>query len=353
MKSKNKVTATKSNKLIDAGFFKNLNGLEIRIINLAISKLNPKRQIEQEKRFEFTVKEFMDFNQGLSLKTGDLYKNIKAAVKNLSSVWFEAETIEGYDKTEVSLITMRSYADGKGRFMIEFNDYAMPYLAEIKNNYTSILLENFGMLKSEYALKFYEIFSRWSFKGKYQITIDDLKHLLNVSKKYDRYNNFNLRVLSPALREINSKTNLNVDFKPIRTGREITHLEFVILDKSKAIESKSERPKFPHKNKYGNFVKLDRQSPKMSSVEYGNYARDCLKILEGYYEKIEDVTKEDLLHYWIFLAVNQSNRSKLGNKQTFIDELKKRGYKIVDCELVKVKKEKSQQITGFSEIAAT
>lgn len=63
----------------------------------------------------------MDFNQGLSLKTGDLYKNIKTAVKNLSSVWFEVETMEGYDKTEVSLITMRSYADGKGRFMIEFN----------------------------------------------------------------------------------------------------------------------------------------------------------------------------------------------------------------------------------------
>ena len=46
---------------------------------------------------------------------------------------------------------------------------------------------------------------------------------------------------------------------------------------------------------------------------------------------------KDLRFYWVFLAVNASHKSKLGTKKkTFVDELKKRGYKIVDCELVKI-----------------
>ena len=74
----------------------------------------------------------------------------------------------------------------------------------------------------------------------------------------------------------------------------------------------------------------------MSNHEYGVWAKDCLKILEGFYQKIEDVSNEDLLFYWIFLATNSSNKSKFGTKKNFADELKKRGYKIVNCALINV-----------------
>lgn len=334
-KNSNKITATKSNHLVDAGFFKKLNGLEMRIVNLAVSRLNPKRLISQERRFEFTVKEFMDCNSGLSLKTGDLYKNIKTAVRNLSTIWVEVEPLEGYDVTEISLLTRRSYEDGEGRFMIEFHEDAMPYLAEIKNNYTSLLLETFGSLKSEYSLKFYEIFSRWAFKGVFTVKVDDLRKLLGLGDLYPRFNSLNQRVITPALKEINVKTNLTVLVKGIRTGRIITELEFSIFDKSKAIAVEVKRPPFPHKNKYGKFVKLDKQNPAMSSAEYGNYAKDCLAILENFYSELATVTLEDLRNYCVFLETNASNRSKLGKKQDFIDELNKRGFKLINYELVK------------------
>lgn len=335
-KNTSKPISTKSNNLIDAGFFKKLNGYEMRIFNLAVSRLNPMRTFNQNRRFEFSVKEFLEFNSGITDQM-HAYENVKSAVLNLGKIWVEVDPIDGYDKTEVSLLTRRSYTQGKGSFMIEFHEDVMPYLVEIKNNYTSMLLDTFGSLKSEYSLKMYEILSRWAFKGCLSIKLDELKNLLDVVGMYDRYNNFSQRVLTPAVTEINAKTNLIVSVKPIRTGRAISELEFKIFDKSKAIpEEEPKRPKFPHKNKYGRFVKLDHQNPKFSSAEYGNWARDCLKILEDFYQKIEDVPKEDLLFYWIFLAGNESNKSKLGTKKTFADELKKRGYKIVECELVKI-----------------
>lgn len=331
-----KPISTKSNNLIDAGFFKKLNGYEMRIFNLAVSRLNPMRTLNQNRRFEFSVKEFLEFNSGITDQM-HAYENVKNAVLNLGKIWVEVDPIDGYDKTEVSLLTRRSYTKGKGSFMIEFHEDVMPYLAEIKNNYTSMLLDTFGSLKSEYSLKLYEILSRWAFKGFVSIKLDELKILLDVVGMYDRYNNFSQRVLTPAVKEINAKTNLIVSVKPIRTGRAISELEFKIFDKSKAIpEEEPKRPRFPHKNRYGRFVKLDRENPKMSSADYGLWARDCLKILEDFYQKIEDVPNDDLLFYWIFLAINASNKSKLGTKKIFADELKKRGYKIVECELVKI-----------------
>ncbi|MCQ9124710.1 hypothetical protein [Rodentibacter caecimuris] len=104
------------------------------------------------------------------------------------------------------------------------------------------------------------------------------------------------------------------------------------------VKTELKRPKFPHKNKYGNFVKLDRQNPKFSSHEYSLYAKDSLNILDCFYQKVEDVPNEDLLFYWIFLSVNQSHKSKFGKKQIFADKLRERGYKIVDCDLVKIDK---------------
>lgn len=331
------MVSTKSNHLVDAGFFKRLNGLEMRIVNLAISKLNPTRSLTQNRRFEFTVKEFLDCNSGVA-NYADIYDTVRNAVLNLGKIWVEVEPMEGYDKTEVILLTRRSYSKGKGQFMVEFHEDVMPYLAEIKNNYTSILLETFGALKSEYSLKMYEYLSRWKFRGGAKISVLELKGLLGISDKYPVFNDFKRYALAVGIKEINAKTNLSVNVKPIRTGRSITDLEFTIFDKSNSIEVKASRPKFPHKNKYGKYVHLDRKSPKMSSAEYGNYAVDCLKILEEHYKTLEDVTAEDLRNYWVFLSINASNRSKLGSKSTFIEELKKRGYKLVDCELVKLEK---------------
>ena len=159
--------------------------MEIRIVNLAISKLNPTRSLSQNRRFEFSVQDFLDCNSGIS-DHKNAYDNVKNAVLRLSNIWVQVEPLSGYDYSEISLLTDRSYTKGKGRFMIEFHEKAMPYLAEIRNNYTSILLETFGALKSEYSLKMYEILSRWAFKGLVSIKLDELKILLDVVGMYDR-----------------------------------------------------------------------------------------------------------------------------------------------------------------------
>lgn len=100
------------------------------------------------------------------------------------------------------------------------------------------------------------------------------------------------------------------------------------------------RRRLPYKNKFGKNVKLNKQNPQMSPHEYGEYARTCLAQMDEDYRSfsftISDIPNEDLLHYWVFLTVNQSNKSYFGKRSDFVKELHNRGYKILECELVKI-----------------
>ena len=134
--------------------------------------------------------------------------------------------------------------------------------------------------------------------------------------------------------EINEKSDLFVEYEPIKKGRKVTGIEFSITYEKPV----KKRPAFPHKNKYGTFVKFNAQDPKFSSHEYSVYAKDCLKILDDFYSELADVTLEDLVFYAKFLAVNQSHKSKFGKERNIWAELKKRGYKLSQYELVEIPK---------------
>ncbi|MGV2580591.1 UNVERIFIED_CONTAM: RepB family plasmid replication initiator protein, partial [Neisseria gonorrhoeae] len=234
------------------------------------------------------------------------------------------------------LIHKRSYFKKEGRFYIEFHDELIPYISELHDNYTKYKLINIGALGSTHAIRLYELCSQYRDTGWRQTSVEDIKSWLSISDKYPLFKDFKKRVLTPSINEINAKSDLLVDVEPIKRGRTIVALKFTIKSKKSAVKIEQKRPAFPHKNKYGKFVKLDTQNPKMSNAEYGNYARDCLKILEDFYSDLADVTTEDLRHYWVFLTSNASFRSKLGKRSDFLNELQNRGYKIVNCELVKV-----------------
>ena len=289
----NDLTVHKANNFVQASYSMTLD--EMRILALTLGVFNPKNP--SKRGFDFTVadfcKSFPDVNPDIA------YTQVRNAVLKISKRWVTLVDNE-HELTEVALIHKRSYFKKEGRFYIEFHDELIPYISELHDNYTKYKLINIGALGSTL------------------------------------FKDFKKRVLTPSINEINAKSDLLVDVEPIKRGRTIVALKFTIKSKKSAVKIEQKRPAFPHKNKYGKYVTLNRDDPRMSNHEYGVWAKDCLKILEDFYQKIEDVPNEDLLFYWIFLAGNASNKSKLGTKKTFVDELKKRGYKIVKCELVKL-----------------
>ena len=319
----NDLTVVKANSLIEASYRLTLD--EMRLLALTIGTMNPK---SEQQIFEFSVSEFV--NQFPDVNADRAYTQIKSAIERISERWVKTE--DEKHVTKFRWVSSQTYFKKEGRFKIALTNEIMPYLTQLKGQFTQYQLNHISGFSSVHAIRLYELFTQYKRLGERYISIEDLKKWLQLEDKYDRYNNLNQWVLLPALAEINEKSDLFVEYEPIKRGRKIVGIEFSITYEKPV----KKRPAFPHKNKYGKFVTLNRQDPRMSNHEYGVWAKDCLKILEDFYKKLEDVPNEDLLFYWIFLAGNASNKSKLGSKKTFSDELKKRGYKIVNCELVNI-----------------
>lgn len=327
--SKNLIVV-KSNNLVEASYKLTLD--EMRILLLTIGKIDPNVQ-NHRPDFEFTVAEFAErFNSDEK----SAYKQVQSAIDKLGGRWALVESTPKYDR-KVTFLTQQIYFKAEGRFKIILHEDLIPFVSDIKSKFTKYNLKYIANFNSFHSIRLYEILAQYRSTGWRDVSLTDLKEWLQIADKYDRWNNLKQWVLMPAVKEINAKSDLLVDFEIIRRGRAIVALKFTINTKKTATNIEQKRSAFPHKNKYGRFVKLDKQNPKMSSAEYGNYAKDCLKVLEDFYTKIEDVTIEDLRNYWVFLTSNASFKSKFGKRSNFIDELKKRGYKLIACELVKLK----------------
>jgi plasmid replication initiation protein len=327
----NELTISKSNSFVEASYSMTLD--EMRVLSLTLGVFDP---TNPKRGFDFTVAEFCKHFPEVNPDIA--YVQVQKAIRKISSRWM---TLQNDDRIlhEVAFVTDRVYFKKEGRFYIEFHEKLLPYIANLKARYTKYELVNIGAFTSTHTIRLYELCSQYKTVGEREIKLEELKDWLQVSDKYDRYNNFNQRVLEPSIAEINAKSDLLIKIEPIKRGRSIVALKFIIKVKKIVTKIERKRPSFPHKNKYGSYVKFEATNPKFSSNEYAKYAYDCLKILDDFYNDISDVTLDDLVNYAKFLAVNQSHKSKFGKEQSILVELKKRGYKLASYELKEIPKD--------------
>ena len=51
-------------------------------------------------------------------------------------------------------------------------------------------------------------------------------------KSYVNYKDFRVKVLEKAQTEINELTDINIEFEPIKTGRKVTSIKFIIEERN-------------------------------------------------------------------------------------------------------------------------
>lgn len=325
------MTVWKSNEIVEAGYRLSLG--EQRLILLSLGQLDS-RDLTQKHVILYAK----DFAKAWGVSDKTAIRDLKLASDRLFDRYITLKNDSKIKKFRW-IQSATQYLDGQGAVEFTFSDDILPFLFKLEHslgNFTKYELLNVSGFSSVYSFRLYELAVKMRRMTESKILVEELRRILQVDNKYPEYGEFKRCVISKSLKDINEKSDLLVDIDPIKRGRSIYALRFTIKQKqAQAVSKITKRPPFPHKNKYGKFVKLERTDPKMSSAEYGNYARDCLKILEDFYSNIEDVPNEDLRNYWVFLETNASNRSKLGKKQDFLDELNKRGFKLINCELVK------------------
>ncbi|GAD65161.1 hypothetical protein PA6_078_00070, partial [Aquipseudomonas alcaligenes NBRC 14159] len=83
-------------------------------------------------------------------------------------------------------------------------------------------------LSSFYAVRLYELMSQFLKLGQRECTLDQLRQMLDLGDKYQDVKNLRVRVLDPALKELNAGTDLAVTAEPRRQGRKIVGFSFTI-----------------------------------------------------------------------------------------------------------------------------
>lgn len=132
---------------------------------------------------------------------------------------------------------------------IEFNHRIMPYLIDLKNNFTQYAILDVMNLNSKYSVILYKWLSMnynqfdhykdGNYRTKAQlesyqnplITMTDLRHMTNTEKLYLDFRNFEKRVLKQAIQEISKETHFYVSYEKIKKERSVSAIKFFIKKK--------------------------------------------------------------------------------------------------------------------------
>ena len=220
----NQHLVVKHNDLIEAGYKLTLE--EQRLVLACISKIDSRPGAEVPDLITITASEYSELF-GLQMKHA--YSQLKEATSNL----YERDIrIKGKKKTERMRWVYRvAYSDGKGMVSLKFSPDIKPYLSQLNGMFTRYQLAHVARLKSPYSIRLYELLSQWRSTGERVIELGELRSLLELEDKYEKFNDLKKRVIQPAINELNRQTDLDITFDTQREGRSIARLLFLFTAK--------------------------------------------------------------------------------------------------------------------------
>lgn len=215
---------TQKNELVEAHHIDPLSVNEQKVVLTMISMIEPAD--DDLKTYLLNVK---DFAEMIGLKGESTYSEIKKISKTLVSKIIEIP-IGKKDWLVATWASSVRYRSNEGAVEFSFDPKLKPYLLQLKNQFTSYKLSNILNLKSTYSIRMYELMKKWQHLGRWKCSVDDLRGILGAKdvKSYSIYGNFKNRVLSPAIVELNEKTDVQISFNEIKKGRSVERIEFTI-----------------------------------------------------------------------------------------------------------------------------
>ena len=163
-----------------------------------------------------------------------------------------------YEYKIISPLEQTSWNDYEDSVSFKFTESILPYLVELKENFTQYLLSDIAKLNSKYSIIIYKWlsmnFNQYEYYRhtnsrreiqleKYRnpiITIKELRRLSNTENEYGKFFNFETRILKTAEKEINQCTTLNMSYEKIKKGRSIDSIQFHISKKARPQELNGE-----------------------------------------------------------------------------------------------------------------
>lgn len=233
---KTKLIVSESNQIIDASCELSLQ--EIRLLQLAITKIFRKELVTEDKMYHIPVDEYAK-QFGLTHKTA--YEGLLDAVTMLKTrqIVLKTKLIDSKasekSKSMISWVDRVDYNPEKCTIELRWHRDMIPLLSNFskETQYSKYYLENTCRMKSIHSIRLFRLMNKWRAAGKFKSDIPELKRLLGLSvDNYEIYDNFRSKVLEKAIKEVNALTDLQLSFER-NPGRKVEWLEWTIDTKRK------------------------------------------------------------------------------------------------------------------------
>lgn len=150
---------------------------------------------------------------------------IKNACQRLIGTYFKIH----YSNSRFRLYSVFRYIEyDNGIISAQFNSDLKPFYLQLKREFSMRSLPEFQRLSSAYSQQIYRLLCSYRALDTAEIPIERLHDLTNAPKSFKiDFRSFRRRVLEPAEKEINAKTNLKFTWEPIRQGRKTIAVRFI------------------------------------------------------------------------------------------------------------------------------
>ena len=261
----------------------------LKIFELAVSCINtdnpPKDNIIYLSKTELFT--FFDVSDN------DKHSRFKQAIEKMQKQAFfeiKEEKGKGFKFKSIVPIPYVEWNDYNDEVTIQFSEHIMPYLINLKSEFTQYKISEIQKLNSKYSIILYRWLSmnynqyeHYSYKGGRReeqveayrnpsISIRELRELTDTVDEYPRFDRLEHRVLKEPIEEINENTSFNVTYDKIKKGRSIDSIVFHITKKHRADD---------------NSYKLEDKTHQESKKEKEETEKDLVfKAMESKYTKL-------------------------------------------------------------------
>ena len=220
----------------------------LKMFELAVSCINT----EEPPKDNIVYLSKRDLFAFFNVSDNDKHSRFKQAVEKMQKQAFfqiKEEQGKGFKFKSIVPIPYVEWTDYNDEVKIEFHREIMPYLINLKKNFTQHALSDIAELNSKYSIILYRWLSmnynqyeHYSVKGgrradqveSYRnpsISVKELRIMTDTINEYKDMNNFTKKVLNKPLEEINTHTSFNVTYDKIKKGRSIDSIVFHIEKK--------------------------------------------------------------------------------------------------------------------------
>ena len=221
-----------SNNLINANY--DMTALEQKILLINISIINKK-----DTDFGLNVFRIKDLADLLQCSPELLYRDLPKLSKKIISKVVEVYNSEKDELEQFNIIHYAKYKNKKGIVEFEINPRAKPYLLQLESFFSSFELKNALRLVGKYSIRLYQITKASLYKREMYIPLEEFKNTLKLTQKsYDRFNNITNKILIPSTEEINQKTDMELSYETVLSGRKAIGIKFKMKDKHCVIKPK-------------------------------------------------------------------------------------------------------------------